>query len=401
MTLSKLKKVGYELSDVNIVQADISFINHRAECNPYVKFPNMDNDFYPVVVAPMGAVTNEHNYKTWLNEKFMCVVPRTVDVEKRLEIMYEAFASFSLSEAEDILRFVDLKGKTAYVCIDIAHGTMNRLYEVCKYLKHDYGQQMIIMTGNVANPNAYVYYADAGIDYLRACIGTGSRCTTSANVGVHYPTATLLDELRMEKEKWEIEFGKPSPTKIIADGGIANFDDIQKCLALGADLVMSGSIFAKSWEACGNIGYMHPDNLNMTDAIPEKVYFDKIIGLEKALKDMLQDYDKYDGRAQQLLQEEIAQVTESLSKMKKRKPYREYMGMSTKKMQLATGGSGKTTAEGISRPIPVEYNINKWADNMKSFLVSVMSYTDSKTLEELAKNSELIINLSGDKQFRK
>ena len=401
MTLSKLRKVGYELSDVNIVQADISFINHRAECNPYIKFPNMDNDFYPVVVAPMGAVTNEHNYKTWLNEKFMCVVPRTVDVEKRLEIMYEAFASFSLSEAEDILRFVDLKGKTAYVCIDIAHGTMNRLYEVCKYLKHHYGQQMIIMTGNVANPNAYVYYANAGIDYLRACIGTGSRCTTSANVGVHYPTATLLDELRMEKEKWEIEFGKPSPTKIIADGGIANFDDIQKCLALGADLVMSGSIFAKSWEACGNIGYMHPDNLNMTDAIPEKVYFDKISGFEKALKDMLQDYDKYDGRAQQLLQEEIAQVTESLSKMKKRKPYREYMGMSTKKMQLATGGSGKTTAEGISRPIPVEYNINKWADNMKSFLVSVMSYTDSKTLEELARNSELIINLSGDKQFRK
>ena len=197
----------------------------------------------------------------------------------------------------------------------------------------------------------------------------------------------------MEKEKWEIEFGKPSPTKIIADGGIANFDDIQKCLALGADLVMSGSIFAKSWEACGNIGYMHPDNLNMTDAIPEKVYFDKITGFEKALKDMLQDYDKY--------QEEIAQVTESLSKLKKRKPYREYYGMSTKRAQKETGGKGTTTAEGISRPIPIEYNISKWADNMKSFLVSVMSYTDSKTLEELAKNSELIINLSGDKQFRK
>ena len=405
MTLSKLKKVGYELSDVNIVQADISFINHRAECNPYVKFPNMDNDFYPVVVAPMGAVTNEHNYKTWLNEKFMCVVPRTVDVEKRLEIMYEAFASFSLNEAEDILRFVDLKDRTAYVCIDIAHGTMNRLYEVCKDLKQHYGQQMIIMTGNVANPKAYIYYANIGIDYLRACIGTGSRCTTSANVGVHYPTATLLDELRMAKEKWENEYGRPDPTKIIADGGIVNFDDIQKCLALGADLVMSGSIFAKSWEACGNVGYMHPDNLNMTDAIPEKVYLDKINGFKNALKDMLQDYEKYKEEIVQITEskykEEIAQITESLLKMKKRKPYREYMGMPTKKMQLATGGSGKTTAEGISRPIPIDYNINKWADNMKSFLVSVMSYTDSKTLEELARNSELIINLSGDKQFRK
>lgn len=393
MTLSKLRKVGYELSDVNIVQADISFINHRAECNPYVKFPNMDNDFYPVIVSPMGAVTNEHNYKTWLNENFMCVVPRTVAVEKRLEIMYEAFASFSLNEAEEILETIDLGDKTAYVCIDIAHGTMNRLYEVCKYLKHHYGQQMIIMTGNVANPNAYIYYADAGIDYLRACIGTGSRCTTSANVGVHYPTATLLDELRMEKERWEIEFGRPAPTKIIADGGIANFDDIQKCLALGADLVMSGSIFAKSWEACGEIGYLHPDNLNVMDGIPEKIYLEKIKGFEDVLIDLLKDYEKY--------KLEIAQVTESLTKLRKRKPYREYYGMSTKRAQKETGGKGTTTAEGISRPIPVEYNINKWADNMKSFLVSVMSYTDSKTLKELAENTELIINLSGDRQFRK
>ena len=47
------------------------------------------------------------------------------------------------------------------------------------------------------------------------------------------------------------------------------------------------------------------------------------------------------------------------------------------------------------------YDTFSETDNMKSFLVSVMSYTDSKTLEELARNSELIINLSGDKQFRK
>ena len=218
-------------------------------------------------------------------------------------------------------------------------------------------------------------------------------CTTSCNVSVHYPTATLLDELRMEKERWEECHGRKCPTKIIADGGIANFDDIQKCLALGVDLVMSGSIFAKSWEACGNVGYMHPENLNMADAIPEKVYFEKIDGLEKLLKDMVQDYEKY--------RDEIAQVTESLAKMRKRKPYREYYGMSTKRAQKETGGSGKTTAEGISRPIPIEYNINKWADNMKSFLVSAMSYTDSRNLKEFAENTELIINLSGDKSFRK
>jgi IMP dehydrogenase/GMP reductase len=131
----------------------------------------------------------------------------------------------------------------------------------------------------------------------------------------------------------------------------------------------------------------------MTDAIPEKVYAEKIDGLESALMEMVQDYEKY--------KTEISQVTESLAKMRKRKPYREYYGMSTKKAQMATGGNGTTTSEGISRPIPIEYNIAKWADNMKSYLISVMSYTNSRDLDELRENTELVINLSGDKSFRK
>jgi IMP dehydrogenase/GMP reductase len=108
---------------------------------------------------------------------------------------------------------------------------------------------------------------------------------------------------------------------------------------------------------------------------------------------MIQDYEIY--------KTEISQITDSLTKMRKRKPYREYYGMSTKRAQKETGGNGTTTSEGISRPIPVEYNIAKWADNMKSYLISVMSYTNSRNLEDLAQNTELVINLSGDKSFRK
>lgn len=391
MILSKLNKVGYELSEVNIVQNAISYIDHRAECNPYTNIGG--KEYYPVIVAPMGAVTNEKNYETWLDEKFMCVVPRTVSLMDRLNIMYETFSSFSLNEAEETLTKLELGEKTVYVCIDIAQGTMNRLYKICKTLKRKYGNQMIIMTGNVANPDAYMYYADAGIDYMRLSIGSGSRCTTSCNVGIHYPMATLIDETRMKRERWEELHERKAPTKIVVDGGISHFDEIQKCLALGADLVMSGNIFARAWEACGEIGYMHPDNLNMTDAIPKSVYNSKIDALEETLKWMIQDYEKY--------KTEISQITESLTKMRKRKPYREYYGMSTKRAQKETGGNGTTTSEGISRPIPIEYNIAKWADNMKSYLISVMSYTNSRNLEDLAKNTELVINLSGDKSFRK
>ena len=393
MGLSKLRKVGYELDVVNVVQAPISYIDHRAECNPYFRFEGLDKDFYPVVVSPMGAVTDEYNYKTWLNEKFMCVVPRTVDVKKRLEIMYEAFASFSLNEAEDILINCEHNDKMKYVCIDLAQGTMNRLYEICKKLKNTFGDKMIIMTGNAATPKAYIYYADAGIDYMRVCVGTGSRCTTSANVGIHYPTATLVDELRMEKEHWESMAGKPAPTKIIVDGGISNFDDIQKCLALGADLVMSGSLFAKSWEACGEVVYLQPNNLNMVDAIPYKRWMEKKDELIKTIHELSEDVDTF--------RDVIVAKKEALAKLENRRPYREYYGMSTKKAQLLTGGNGNTTAEGISRPIPIEYHIDKWADNMKSYLISNMSYTDSRTLKEFAENTELILNLSGDRQFRK
>jgi hypothetical protein len=156
---------------------------------------------------------------------------------------------------------------------------------------------------------------------------------------------------------------------------------------------MSGSIFAKSWEACGEVVYLQPNNLNMNDAIPMETYVDKTNNLSETLKYMYKDYDRF--------RLDIPEMRESLTKLEKRMPYREYYGMSTKRAQRETGGSGKTTAEGISRPIPVEYNINKWADNMKSYLVSAMSYTDSKNLKEFAENTELIVNLSGDRQFRK
>ena len=75
--------------------------------------------------------------------------------------------------------------------------------------------------------------------------------------------------------------------------------------------------------------------------------------------------------------------------------------MSTKMAQKLTGGSGNTTAEGIAKPILVEYPIAKWADNMAAYMRSCMSYTGCRTIEELRENTELIINESSDRSFRK
>ena len=381
MAQSKLMKTGYELESVHIVQSPRSMIAHRSECNPFINI--CGREVYPVIVSPMGAVTDENNYKVWLDHKFICVVPRTVAFEKRLEICKETFASFSLLEAEKLF---DLPvGPKRYVCIDIAHGTMDRLYKVCQMLRQAFDDTIVIMTGNVANPNAYDWYANSSIDYMRACIGTGSRCTTSCNVGVHYPTATLIDELRMEKEQLENEVGVRC-TDIIADGGIQNFDDIQKAICLGANAVMSGRIFAKAEEASEPIVFLHPDNLDMADAIPAADYYDKLEEL-KAKSEM------FDSR--------INTYWDSYRRLSSRKPYRLYYGMSTKMAQKLTGGNGTTTAEGIAKPILVEYPISKWAENAAAYMKSCMSYTGCRTIQEMIDNTTLIINDSTDKSFRK
>lgn len=379
---SKLKKTGYELESINIVQAPISYINHRSECDPMVEING--RKVYPVIVSPMGSVTDENNYKIWLDNGFMCCVPRTVDYQKRVEISKETFASFSLTEAENLANDID-DGETHYVCVDVAHGTMNRLYSVCAKLKIKFGKKVVLMTGNVATPEAFGFYANFGIDYMRATIGTGSRCTTSCNVGVHYPTATLVDELRIAKEKWDINHDTPS-TEIIVDGGISNFDDIQKCIALGAFAVMSGSIFAKSNEACEPIVFLQPDNLNMADAIPLEEYKEKLAELKERSDNLESDDNEY---------------WVAYKNLSRRKPYRLYYGMSTKMAQRKTGGSGKTTSEGIARPIPVEYPIAKWAENMADYMRSCMSYTGCYTIDEMRKETKLIVNLSGDGSFRK
>lgn len=380
--MSKLKKVGYELCDINIIQSEISYINHRSECDTMIEM--CGRKVHPVIVAPMAAVTNADNYHVWLENNFICVVPRTVPFKERLGICTETFCSFSLDEAEELLKqeYCEMfEGRKFYICVDIAQGTMKRMYDVCKKLKwvHD---GIVTMAGNVATPRAYRYYVDSKIDYMRLQIGSGSRCTTACNVGIHYPTATLIDDIVEIKNNYPSDF----ETKIIVDGGISNFDDIQKCLALGAFAVMNGSSFAKAEEACGEVRYVltaENGEIDFEHGIT-KAYYDEIYN----------EYLQNGAYCGDLTTTDKIYIAES-------KPYREYYGMSTKRAQKECGNVCSKTSEGVVRPVPVEYPIAKWTDNMKSFLASAMSYTDSKNIDELRENTELIINLSGDKSYRK
>jgi len=222
---------------------------------------------------------------------------------------------------------------------------------------------------------------------INGVIVHNSRCTSSCNVSVHYPMGTLLDQLNEERKAYAHSHNGNAPTKIIADGGIWWFDDIQKSLALGADAVMCGKIFAECEEAC------------------EEIYWAK--SLEEAHDKSKRRYDKCDKDESFNTGAQIDERgRESLDAMRAYcypfKPFRDYYGMSTKRAQKQTGGSGTTTSEGIDRPVAVKYPVKKWVENMEAYLRSCMTYTNSHTINELRENAQVIIlGGSGDAAYRK
>ena len=368
----KLNKIGYSLKDVTVVQAPIGKYLHRGDVNTFTNICN--REVYPIFVSPMASVTDETNYKEWIKHKLTPVVPRSVrqnlNFKERMKIAEETFVSISLQEAEEELLKMEIKEdqKKIYICIDIANGNLQNLYHTCKRLKRLFKDKISIMTGNTANPKTYKYYADNGIEWMRVGIGLGSRCTTACNVSIYYPPATLLDELHREKLLYAKENNGNAPTKIILDGGITNFDEIQKAIALGADAVMSGYIFALAEEACGEIGYS-----KNIEEFGEGNYITK------------EEYDKLEEKEKKEL-----------------KPFRDYYGMSTKKAQNIVNGKATRTAEGISKPVPVKYPVAKWVDNMQSYLRSAMTYTNSGNLKEFQENTQVIIlGGTGDFCYRK
>ena len=228
--------------------------------------------------------------------------------------------------------------------------------------------------------NGKVYDLTVDVDEtynINGVIVHNSRCTSSANVSIHYGMATLLDQINEERKAYAHSHNGNAPTKIIADGGIGWFDDIQKALALGADAVMAGKIFAECEEACEPTYWLGCYDRKLPDRITEHTI-------------------KY---------EDEWQVQRAFSGTSAVPVHcRDYYGMSSKRAQLQISDDKNKlkTSEGIDRPVEVKYPVAKWVDNMQSYLRSCMTYTNSHTIKELRENAQVIIlGGSGDAAYRK
>ena len=251
------KETLYSLRDINIIPAVSTEIKSRKECNPFRKKLEKDDMFYPIIASPMDSVLNETNWTYYWDNRINCIIPRTVPIEQRLRLCDTVFCAFSLQEAKQYFRDNILDGRVDkdemcnykfYVLIDIANGSMLEEINLGKELKTIYGNQIILMGGNIGNPQTYLLYDAAGFDFLRIGVGSGNGCLTSTNTGIHYPYASLISDIS------EMKYRYHSHCKIIADGGMSGYSDIIKSLALGADYVMCGRIFAQAAKPNEEIG---------------------------------------------------------------------------------------------------------------------------------------------------
>lgn len=354
MNIDKINNIKFDFNDILIEPAAKTDIDSRKQVNPFDS-----NKMLPIFAAPMDTVLDEYNYSQFLKNKINICFPRS----NHKLVPSNNFSFFTSVSLDDFIKiYLDRDEKIFrkhYILIDIANGHMKKMMNAIKSAKEKHGDNLFIMAGNVASPETYQELSRSGADAVRIGIGNGNGCLTTQQTGIGYPMASLIREcyyrsLAMVDNK----------ALIVADGGMKNYSDIIKALALGADYVMVGSLLNKCLESCGETRIFKHFRLNMNSNFGYNIaHYAFKLGL----------------------------------KITKR-----FRGMSTKEVQKNWGNETLKTSEGVVRIRPVEYTIPQWAGNLEDYLRSAMSYTNSKTLEEFKGNVNLnIISEQAYKRFNK
>ena len=359
-----LKDIKYCYDDIAVKPAVISHIRHRSACHPFrqMSIGYDDEPTLPIFTAPMSTVVNEKNFKLFEKNNIIPILPRNIDFETRKKYLKEGkWAAVSFNEFEEL--FVLSKwesNKQTKVLVDIANGHMASLYSLVKDAKAR-NNGLIIMAGNVANPETVRYAAMNGVDALRLSIGSGKGCLTSSNSALHYGIASLIDESYKVAEQLKKEGIRPP--LLIADGGVRNYDDVIKSLALGSDYVMIGSVLAQLTESAAPLCYKNMDG--------NYVEIDE-------------DYD--------ICENGIVYLKKSKAYITN--PTKLFYGMASKKGQIDLSGKKTKTSEGTEKYLPVTTTLEKWSENMADYMQTAMSYTSISRIADFNPNNVDTIILS-------
>ncbi len=245
-------KESFTYQDIGLVPKELSDLETRDEASLDMEFCG-DKLRLPIISAPMKTVTRGDMAKTLYLSRAAAVVARS-NLEDDVDIVSpyrsnSVFLSIGLKDYEEAVDLALVTGIKRF-CVDVANGFNKNIANVITYIKSK--PNTYVIAGNVASVEGYEYLSRMHVNAVRVGIGNGAMCSTSIATGIGVGQASLIRELADFKTSGRYLSDYPR-ADIIADGGIKEPGDVCKAIALGADIVMIGTMLAGTDEAPGDI----------------------------------------------------------------------------------------------------------------------------------------------------
>jgi GMP reductase len=233
-------------SDITLMPR-LGVVPSRSRCDPSVSF--LGRTFkLPIVPANMRCSIS-FDKAVWLSENdYFYVLHRFYDYEDISEWVKnnQHLKTISISigvnrrDIELVQIILERGDRIDFLTIDVAHGhsvmvknTVTKLIEIFAL----YSGKTRLIVGNITSVEAVEDLIDWGVDAIKVGIGQGHVCTTRTQTGFGVPMASAVIACAQSAKA----LGVP----IIADGGVSHYGDAAKAIALGASMVMVGSMFAR------------------------------------------------------------------------------------------------------------------------------------------------------------
>ncbi len=305
-------KKSYSFEHIGLVPRIISELKSRKEADTSIDAFEVKFDI-PIITSPMPDVCNGEMAYKLSELGILGIIHRFQSIKNQVEEYNSAFEQQPFKKESQFFRVACAIGVTGdyrerfqklyeagcrIFCLDIANGMNKLVEEAVRWIREFEQKEMkriesldsdckenfkkiYIITGNIVSAEGYEYLANLGVDAIRVSVGTGTNCTTKIETGVYqHPASIIMEcvekredlalskiklsffeksavstgtslkqiyEVKKQTEEYKQEYNKLP--KIILDGGIHNPSQMIKALALGADFVMIGSLFAATKES--------------------------------------------------------------------------------------------------------------------------------------------------------
>lgn len=206
--------------------------------------------------------------------------------------------SIGIREELDNIKYFYDKFNIKMIMIDSPNGYIPSLIKRIEDI-HNYCVNSFIIAGNVVDSSGAVEILRAGAKCVKVGIGNGSCCRTRTKTGVGRPQASALIDVA--------NYAHQQGMYVLCDGGVTNSGDVCKSFGCGADMIISGSLFAGCDEADGNVievnGKKYKQYYGMSSHLAQAKHFggvrkysasegiEKLIPYTGTLEDVLQDID--------------------------------------------------------------------------------------------------------------